>query len=358
MKKLVLVQTVVPDYRIRFFTHLKEQLGSDYLLCGGGSYFQDSIRTPKGIGFLKEVKNHFLFGRRLLYQTGMWAEALSGDVLVLELNPRVLSNWILLIMRLFGRKKTVLWGHAWPRSGKKSGSDRFRHLMRLLSDQLIVYTVSQQHDLQKKMPRKKVLSAPNALYYRKEMQANTGDMEKINHILYSGRLTLSKKPMLLLSAFAAALDQLPASCNLLLVGSGEEERDLKKQAQRLRIADRVQFLGEIHDLPALQALYNISLLSVSPGYAGLSAIQSFGFGVPMLIADKEAHAPEIEAATADWNSVFFRCDDPNDLAKKMIYIFKEKKAWIEKRQAICATCRDNYSIELMTEPFLKLARET
>jgi len=357
MKKLIILQTVVPDYRVRFFDHLREQLGPDFMLCGGGSYFEPSVQTPEGITFLNEVQNHFLFGRRLLYQTGMWREALYANVLVLELNPRILSNWILLLLRLLGRKKTALWGHAWPRAGKESGSDRLRHLMRLLSDALIVYTTSQQVVMREKMPGKKVLSAPNALYFRQEMQANKSDMEKINHILFSGRLTPSKKPMLLLLAFAAALEELPEMCNLLLIGGGEEEPQLKMEAERLQIAHRVHFFGSLYDSRELQALYDTSLISVSPGYAGLSAIQSFGFGVPMLIADKEDHAPEIEAATPGWNSLFFRADDVNDLAKKIIFFFDNKKEWTEKRQAISAACRENYSIESMTEPFVKLSRD-
>ncbi len=357
MKKLVILQTVVPDYRIRFFSYLQEQLGPNFTLYGGGSYFESSVQTPKGMTFLNEVQNHFLFGRRLLVQTGMWREALYADVLVLELNPRILSNWLLLFLRWPGRKKTVLWGHAWPRAGKESGSDRLRHLMRLLSDALIVYTTSQQVAMREKMPGKKVLSAPNALYFRQEMRVNKSDMEKINHILFSGRLTPSKKPMLLLLAFASALERLPETCNLLLIGSGEEEPYLKTEADRLQIAHRVHFFGRLYDGGELQALYDASLISVSPGYAGLSAIQSFGFGVPMLIADKEDHAPEIEAAAPGWNSLFFRSDDVNDLAKKITFFFDNKKYWTEKRQAISVACRENYSIESMTEPFIKLTRD-
>lgn len=51
-----------------------------------------------------------------------------------------------------------------------------------------------------------------------------------------------------------------------------------------------------HNNEDIYDVYANALVSVSPGYVGLSLTQSLSFGVPMLIAIDEAHVPEIDAA--------------------------------------------------------------
>lgn len=66
---------------------------------------------------------------------------------------------------------------------------------------------------------------------------------------YVGRLVHQKGVDLLLRAFAG----LPDSASLILVGSGEQEPNLRALAAQLNIADRVQFRGDIPSthMPAL-----------------------------------------------------------------------------------------------------------
>ena len=156
MKKLIILQTVLPDYRKKLFLYIKTELGDFFELYGGDYYFEKSVKTDQTVFFKKSVKNIYLFKRRFLFQFRMWLVVLKNNVLVLELNPRILSNWIILILRKGTRKKTILWGHAWPRKGKDSKTDTIRNFMRILGDEIIVYTKSQQKELRLKMPQKKL----------------------------------------------------------------------------------------------------------------------------------------------------------------------------------------------------------
>ena len=76
------------------------------------------------------VRNRYLLGRRLLWQAGCSRAVVAAEVAVLELNPRVLSSWAVLLARRTLRRPTVLWGHAFPRAGREARSDRVRGLMR------------------------------------------------------------------------------------------------------------------------------------------------------------------------------------------------------------------------------------
>ena len=111
-KKLVVIQTVIPDYRLEFFKEIKQNLRENFELFGGNYYFDKSIISDPKIQ-KNQVKNYFLVKRKLLFQTGIWHLLFKNVILVLEMNPRIISNWIFLIVRGLLNKETVLWGHAW-----------------------------------------------------------------------------------------------------------------------------------------------------------------------------------------------------------------------------------------------------
>lgn len=354
MAKVVLLQTVATDYRKKLFDTLKNSLGDEFQLFAGKNYFEESVKTDSSIKYLREINNTYLLNRKFLFQTGMWKEALSAGTLIMEMNPRILSNWLLLLFRKILRKKTILWGHAWPRNGKESRSDKVRHWMRQLGDVIVTYTKTQAEELQEKMPYKKIVCAPNSLYYRAEMQCE--NKPEISDIIYVGRLTKLKKPAILVEAFSKIVDELPANAKLIIVGDGEEKNHLKTLIQDLKLNGRVKLLGHVGDYEALKELYSKALFSVSPGYVGLSITQSFGFGVPMLISRDENHSPEIEAAIEDVNSLYFKTDDLQDLGDKIMDFYEKKNHWLNERENICQLCQDSYSIEAMAKTFLDLAK--
>ena len=270
------------------------------------------------------------------------------------MNPRILSNWIILLIRKGLNRKTVLWGHAWPRSGKRSKSDKLRHFMRLLGSQIIVYTKTQEKELTGLMKTKPVVAASNAIYYKNEMEVNMlGD---IDNIIYVGRLTEAKKPLFLLKGFHNIIDSLPKGSKLIFVGEGEEKERLNEYITEHNIERRVLLLGHINDYSSLKSLYDSALLSVSPGYLGLSITQSFGFGVPMLISRKENHSPEIEAVIDGENSMFFETDEIQSFGKELINFYSNKSFWISQRIGICEYCKNNYSIESMGKTFIDLIK--
>ncbi len=352
MSKLVLLQTVATDYRKKLFDTLESNLKDDFILYAGENYFEESVKTDNTISYLYKINNFYFLNRKFLFQFGMWKEALKAESLIVEMNPRILSNWLLLLIRKVSGKKTILWGHAWPRNGKNSRSDKIRQWMRQLGDAIITYTKTQSIELQKKMPHKKIVFAPNSLYYKNEMFVRSES--DVTNIIYVGRLTALKKPKLLVEAYAKIVDQLPKDTNLIIVGDGEEVEGLNHLVQKLKLKNRVKLLGHIGDYNKLEELYSKSLFSVSPGYVGLSITQSFGFGVPMLISKDENHSPEIEAVIEGENSLFFKTDNIDSLSKEILYFYNEKEKWLNKRKSICEYCKTNYSIEAMAQTFLDL----
>ncbi len=132
----------------------------------------------------------------------------------------------------------------------------------------------------------------------------------------------------------------------MLVGDGPL-RDELERTTRAAATDRVVFRGEVTDYESLRDVYDTALCTVSPGYVGLSLIQSLWFGVPAIIARDEPHSPEIEAAQEGQNAVMVESDSVTALRDALLHMAGERDDWLARRPAIASSCVDRYSVESM-----------
>lgn len=342
--RIVFVQTTVPDYRTRFFEDLAREVGAFTLIAGADDWSLDiaHVETVPSV----RVRNRYLAERRLLWQVGVPRAVASADVVVVGLNPRVVSNWVVLVSRRLRRKRTLVWGHAWPRRGR---SDRVRDIFRRLADTVVVYTETEARELRNLRPNIDVVAAPNAIYRSAEI--GPAPSELATDIVFVGRLNSSKKPELLLDAFERAASRLPDDVRLVFVGDGPLRVVLEQRANDACLGDRVVFSGHVSDVEALRAIYGRAIVSVSPGYVGLSLTQSLGYGIPMLIARDEPHSPEIEALVEGKNGSLFASDSPESLAELLVGIADERQSWLDRRTAIAEMVRSTYTVEHMVAAF-------
>lgn len=345
---VVLVQTAIGDYRQSFLDQVFAALGDRLLVLTGPVYFEPSLVTDVRVPYRHDLRNRFLAGRRVLVQTGgLFRRALPARTVVLELNPRVLSSWALIVARRVLGRRTVGWGHAFPRRGPQSRTDVVRSVMRRLCGEMMVYTYTQETDLAAREPGLAIHVVPNSTQPTVTPVAGAR-----NGIIYCGRLSPEKRPALLIEAFARAAGHgLPGDCELTVVGDGPLRVELEALAIRLGVAERVRFTGRVADVPSLGRLYAAALISASPGYAGLALTQSLSFGVPMVVADDEPHAPEIELADAS-NTVYFPARDADALASTLIDQFARRPEWIAATEAISAAAQALYSSEAMARAFV------
>jgi len=272
---------------------------------------------------------------------------LASDLAIVELNPRILSTWVLLYRRARKRKPTIVWGHASSRKGRDSATNLLRRRMVRLATAVISYTEDEARIFASSVGASKVFAAHNALYSSRTHSDPVADAPGCV-FLFVGRLVDQKRPGLALRAFASAKDALPSDAALVFVGDGPLRARLEAEARVLGVGRSVRFTGHVGRFTELRSYYNAALASVSPGYVGLSLTQSLWFGVPMLIADSEPHSPEIEAARKGLNCLFFRAGDVSSLAAAMVEIAASRSQWVARRSAIAKDCRSRYSLENMT----------
>jgi glycosyltransferase involved in cell wall biosynthesis len=350
--EFALLQTTVPAYRDAFVRHLLAESPTS-VVWAGDDYFDPSIRLSSYVASrCGRLGNRFLLGRRLAWQQGAFSAARRPAVVVLELNPRILSNWLILLYRRLLRRRTIVWGHAWPRRGPGAKTFLLRMSLLRLADAALVYTERDQRELVARVGTP-VFVAPNAVVTSGEWASTEGGNPA--NVVQVGRLVASKKPALALDAWLSICDELNPSAKLIFVGDGPARLGLESTAARHKHGSRVEFMGEVTSRKTLSRIYADALVSLSPGYAGLSLTDSLGYGVPMLIADHEPHAPEIALASRA-NSRFFRADDPASLAEEIVLFFRDRELWVSRRHEVAVEVRGTYSIEAMVRGFLAAVR--
>ncbi|MFJ5698448.1 glycosyltransferase [Arthrobacter sp. NPDC093139] len=342
--------TVLPFYRQSCMEALLDR-APDLRIFAGPRQLTASVKTGISRDLYSPLAANFLFDRAILLR-GHFRDVLGARSLMLDLNPRCITAWGILIIRRLLRRRTLVWGHLFPRAGAGAWTARLRKVMRALADGTVLYGYDSVNPAKAQLPKQPVWVAPNSLYPLKTLSL-TESARPRTRVLYVGRLVAEKKVDLLVRSFGLAAGRVDG-ITLTIVGEGEELNSLKALASEIGCSDRVEFLGAITDQAKLKDIYSTALCSVSPGYVGLSLTQSLGFGVPMLVADDEPHAPEIELER--FGGVRrFKENDETALAD-LISSTARGAITFPTPLEVSGAVRNNYSAESMAEGLFKSLR--
>ncbi|PMI34878.1 hypothetical protein BCT30_04630 [Enterovibrio norvegicus] len=135
-------------------------------------------------------------------------------------------------------------------------------------------------------------------------------------LLFVGSLDARKNNVELIEAYKNTLDHIPENITLTFVGDGKENDVLRSLVNQLGIAERVDFVGRLESPLELIQYYNEALVSISYGQAGLSVLQSLGFGVPFITHREAISGGEKSNIKQGINGYF--CDDINALENEII----------------------------------------
>lgn len=349
---VVVQQLAIGSYRQAFLDELAVKAanrGMCMTILSGSSHFDSTTLTRVRSPLVEtSERNIYVLRRNLVFQRTVAARAIAADIAVLEFNPRIVSNWAILVLRRFLGRPTILWGHAWSRSGQGSSTEWARRSMRRLSSEVVVYTQQSADELLATKPSHRVGVVPNSLFHADEISPACGDGDSVAFI---GRLVKAKKPDLLVRSYAQARSLRPEIGPLIMAGDGDLTDLLRSLAQELGIAAWVEFPGWMSEHSEIRTVFERSFCAVSPGYVGLSATQTAGFGLPLIFGRDEPHAPEVVLLDST-NSIGVKSDDVMALAAALVASFDDREKWRTRRASISSRVRDEFSVERMTDGFI------
>ena len=97
-----------------------------------------------------------------------------------------------------------------------------------------------------------------------------------------GRLHPDKDQATLIKGFAQARTDLPADSQLVILGKGGLEQDLKELARELGVAEQVKFLGQVPDARRYFRAFDVFALSSDHEPFGMVLLEAMAAGVPLL----------------------------------------------------------------------------
>ena len=113
----VLYLAVLPAYRQACVAELDRRFGRRIGYYVGAEHLDNTVKTAITSANTHQVRNVGLLGRRVLLQIGAVGRAVSASAVVVDLTPRSLTAWVILLVRGVLRRRTVVWGHLHPRAG-------------------------------------------------------------------------------------------------------------------------------------------------------------------------------------------------------------------------------------------------
>jgi len=353
MKPVFVLQRILPDYREGFYAALQQLIPNKFVVTNGVDRFTDALKpSAQSAEWILPIHNTYCLRNRLLWQSGRWRQIIAAPLLVAELNPRIVSTWLLLVIRRVLRRPSVLWGHSRSLGNRQWLISRLRFWQCRLADGILAYTDHQAGEFRLEVKGRDVFVAPNACV--DESQCKVACNSDRFGILYVGRLIAEKNLRMLFQAFSIASEQLPKEVTLEIVGDGPLRAELQSLAKQFRLEGRIHFHGHVVQPGELARIYALAICSVSPGYVGLTAIQSIARGVPIVVADKEAHSPEIEACIEGKTALFFAAGSAQCLAERIIELYLHKQTWEARRESLSSFVKTTYTYQAMARGFANM----
>lgn len=270
-KKLLILQNKILHYRKPLFNELAKSYKVT-VLHSGASTLAEEDSYGEMIVNCKKIGPFYI-------QSNVMREVMSNnyDIIISMFDLRWIKN--IFAMYMHNKDASFIWWGPWLTSNYIANKTRLFLLGKPYP--CIFYSEKAKQEFkQYGVSSDKLFVANNTIDVGRRVKSY--ESVKKDKIIFVGTLDKRKKLDIVIQAFSNIVNKLKPEIKLLIIGSGDEEKMLKSQVEQLKLQDRVFFKGAITDAAILKNYYQESIVSVSYGQAGLSVLQSLGYGVPII----------------------------------------------------------------------------
>lgn len=369
MPAVCIIQPVMKQYRLPFFTALADALARDGItlrVVYGTPWDAERRRgdhadLPPPLG--RRVASRMLGGLLWLPVLRPW---LAADLVVVEHANKNLLNLPLAALWRLGCKRVGLWGHGRDRMGDPgSAGERFKRRSLHWADWWFAYTTgAARYVAGQGFDAARITVVENAIdtrHLRAEL-ASVTDAERARQLrdldwpqnsrvtVYCGSLYPNKRLDLLMDA-AERVHARHADFRLLVIGDGPQRADVESWAgTRPWVHAAGARFGRDKAL-----LLSLAQLWLNPGLVGLGILDAFCAGLPLLTTDLPLHSPEIEYLEPGGNGLMVP-PDAGAFADAIDALLVDP-ARLQALRASAVESSHRYSIEAMAQNFAAGVRQ-
>ena len=199
----------------------------------------------------------------------------------------------------------------------------------------------------------KVVVIPNAL--PEEAFAETAPaVPRHEGLLRVGMIARMNNPVKNHVGFLHAASRLASkfpSLEFLLVGDGPLRPELERMAAQLGVRDRILFLGERHDIPAILAAMDISVLPSFSESLPNAVLESMAAGVPVVATGVGGTS---EAVLAGKTGLLVPPNDEDKLVEALEFLLTQRSLRIEYGRQARQMARANYHLDQIRDRYEQL----
>lgn len=365
MRNVIIVQRVLPHYRIEFFKQLRESLldsGVSLTLMYGQ---QKPGTVPETVKVEYEwahfISNSYfnVLNTELVYQK-LPRLLKESDLIIVEQANRLLVNYRLLFLRMLGNIKLAYWGHGRNLQSPEALNIKEKVKRKLMKsvDWWFVYTrLSATIVSAAGYPNKRITVVENSINTDEFKHAldsvTSGKLNLIReHLglgagpvaLYCGGMYPDKKLLFLLEAVEMIRDEI-TDFNFILIGSGPDEILAQRAAKKY---PWVHYIGSVYGQE--RAVYfSLSDVMLMPGLVGLAIVDSFVAGLPIITTDIPIHSPEIAYLENNVNGIM-TAHLLKDYVAATIDVLSDNECLSRLREG-CSVSASRYTLGAMVENF-------
>ena len=363
LNRVLIIHSTIKQYREPFFDGLFHALkiqGIELRVVFG-------LPTPTE----RSKKDTFLFVRpwaylvnskwflqeKILYQSVVshirWA-----DLIIVEQANKHLINYPLLLWKRFLRKKVAFWGHGRNRQVSSAGlGEYFKRCLLKSPDWWFAYTRGVAAYLEGHgVPQEIITNIQNSIdtteLKTQLASVSCGVVQRMKDSLcgnsdatvglYCGSLYPDKQIEFLLDSACRIRSQC-SRFHIVIIGGGAQEHLIAEASKKLHW---VHYIGPQFGLD--KAVYfRLADFFLNPGMVGLSIIDAFCAGLPMVTTDYFGHSPEIDYLKPGINGLVSKFE-PQAYASVAVELCRNNALLLSLRQGARDSSAE-YSLEMMVQ---------
>jgi glycosyltransferase involved in cell wall biosynthesis len=368
MKKVVIFQDRLLHYRLNLFQRLREACsmrGIELCLVHGQASRRELTRKDEGtLSWTYKINNRYWeIGKRdVIWQSFPIALLKDADLAVLMQENRNLSNYRVLLSRLYSSCKVAYWGH-----GKNFQSDaptglreKWKEFLLTRVDWWFAYTDVTVDILREAgYAEERITCLDNSIdndgfnndlasvseKRLNELQTEIGAGDETKIGLFCGSLYPDKR----LAYMVEAADQIRRALpdfRLLVIGDGPSASEMRAAAES---RPWLKCLGVRRGLEKAE-YFRLADICFNPGAVGLHVLDAFCAGIPMATTVDARHGPEI-AYLKDGRNGIITEGGPENYAERIIKLLSTPAEY----QRLCLGAKEGakrYTLNNMVDRFV------
>ena len=165
------------------------------------------------------------------------------------------------------------------------------------------------------------------------------------NLLFIGTLYLEKGLQSLLNSYKEANNTDNSIPKLAIVGGGEQFSLVKDWVTANLLEEKIELLGPIYDRHEKAKIFQKSLVCISPDQAGLSVLESLGYGVPFITSKDAITGGESFNIQNNYNGILM--DNVSELKNTILDISRNREKYIKMGENAYSYYWTNRTPEIM-----------